>query len=90
MKKDSLRVVVGLTDLGKIFDNNKIMMDSIAEVEHIVLHEDFTSDYLHDMQDIGLIKLRNAINFTDNVNPICLPRKGELDMIIKNLRQIQR
>lgn len=50
---------------------------TVAEIERIMVHEDFTSDYLHDTEDIGLIKLKNPVTFTQEINPVCMPKSGK-------------
>ncbi|XP_011701444.1 PREDICTED: trypsin-1-like [Wasmannia auropunctata] len=47
----------------------------IVDIDDVTLHEDFESDYLHDTNDIALIRLRNQIKITENVKPACLPHK---------------
>ncbi|XP_044728769.1 trypsin-1-like [Chrysoperla carnea] len=42
-------------------------------IERIILHPGFTSDYLHDTNDIALIKLNQNIQYTREVSPVCLP-----------------
>ncbi|EEB17572.1 tripsin, putative [Pediculus humanus corporis] len=48
----------------------------IAEIESFIMHEDFASDYIHDTDDIALIKLKEPVSFGPNVLPVCLPQKG--------------
>ncbi|KYN28215.1 Transmembrane protease serine 9, partial [Trachymyrmex cornetzi] len=47
----------------------------IAAIEEIILHEDFESDYLHDTNDIALIRLQEPVKIDENVRPACLPHK---------------
>lgn len=49
----------------------------ILPVEKMILHEDFESDFLHDTNDIALLKLRHPVKFNDKVQPVCLPAKGK-------------
>lgn len=46
--------------------------------EKVLLHQKFESDYLHDTNDIALIKVKDPISFTKDVRPVCLSQKGEL------------
>lgn len=50
----------------------------IAAIDEIILHEDFESDYLHDTNDIALIRLQHPVKIDENVRPACLPHKGQL------------
>ncbi|XP_071651945.1 trypsin-1-like [Temnothorax longispinosus] len=48
----------------------------IAAIDEVILHENFESDYLHDTNDIALIRLRHPVKINENVRPACLPHKG--------------
>lgn len=48
----------------------------ITPIERVILHEGFESDYLHDTNDIALIKLKYPVQYNENVRPVCLPYKG--------------
>lgn len=48
----------------------------IAAIDAIILHEDFHSDFLHDTNDIALIRLQHPVKIDENVKPACLPHKG--------------
>jgi hypothetical protein len=48
-----------------------------AEIEQLTVHEAFSSDYLHDTEDTGLIELKYPIRFNSAIKPVCLPRLGE-------------
>ncbi|XP_014467233.1 PREDICTED: trypsin-1-like [Dinoponera quadriceps] len=48
----------------------------LAEVDKVIIHEDFESDYIHDTNDIALIRLKAPVQFNENVKPVCLPHKG--------------
>lgn len=52
-----------------------------APIDKVILHENFESDYIHDTNDIALIRLRNSVKFDENVRPVCLPHKGSLPAI---------
>ncbi|KYN35464.1 Transmembrane protease serine 9, partial [Trachymyrmex septentrionalis] len=47
----------------------------IVAIDEIILHEDFESDYLHDTNDIALIRLQQPVKIDENVRPACLPHK---------------
>lgn len=58
-----------------------------------VMHEKFEFDNYKKIYDIGLIKLKNKIEFSKNVAPICLPSSDaefseNLDMNIWKTNQI--
>lgn len=42
-----------------------------------IIHENFTSDYLHDTNDIALLKLDKSIKFSKNILPVCLPNPSK-------------
>ncbi|EFN86139.1 Ovochymase-1 [Harpegnathos saltator] len=48
----------------------------LAQIDKVILHENFESDYIHDTNDIALIRLRDPVKFDENVRPACLPHKG--------------
>lgn len=49
-----------------------------VEIDKIILHEDFESDSLHDINDIALIRLQHPVEISENVKPVCLPKnKGQ-------------
>lgn len=49
----------------------------VARITDGVVHEDFSSDYLHDSEDIALIKLTEPVEFTDSISTVCLPIGGK-------------
>ncbi|KYQ53177.1 Ovochymase-2, partial [Trachymyrmex zeteki] len=67
-----LSVGVGMHDIEDPSDGY------IAAIDEIILHEDFESDYLHDTNDIALIRLQHPVKIDENVRPACLPHKGQL------------
>lgn len=50
----------------------------LAPIDRVILHEDFESDYIHDTNDLALIRLQKPVKFNENVRPVCLPYKGSL------------
>ncbi|XP_011064526.1 PREDICTED: trypsin-1-like [Acromyrmex echinatior] len=64
-----LSVGVGMHDIKNPNDGY------IAAIDEIILHEDFKSDYLHDTNDIALIRLQQPVKIDENVKPACLPHK---------------
>lgn len=54
----------------------------IIPIDRAILHEDFESDYLHDTNDIALLKLSRTVRYNDKVQPICLPARGIIIIII--------
>ena len=59
-------IAYGDNDLVKIYEQKKY-----AEVETFHLHPDFNDQNL--MNDIALVKLKQKLNFTQYVQPACLP-----------------
>ena len=59
-------IAYGDNDLVKIYEQKKY-----AEVEAFHLHPDFNGQNL--MNDIALVKLKQKLNFTEYVQPACLP-----------------
>jgi len=66
-----LSIGVGMHDIKNLNDGY------IVAIDEIILHEDFKSDYLHDTNDIALIRLQQPIKIDENVRPVCLPLKGQ-------------
>lgn len=69
MKPEEILVIVGTHKLGSGL-GVRIM------AEELLLHENYIRENLHDINDIGLIRLKEKINFTEHVSPICLPVSG--------------
>ena len=46
------------------------------EVDLVLPHEDYNPSNYND-HDIMLLKLKNSIEFTDEVSPVCLPKANE-------------
>lgn len=67
-----LSVGIGMHDIENLNEGY------IAQIDEIILHENFESDDLHDINDIALIRLQHPIEINENVKPICLPHKGQL------------
>ncbi|KAJ9579980.1 hypothetical protein L9F63_004363 [Diploptera punctata] len=68
-RKNRLTVIMGMHD--------RIAMEKgtvkTSEIDKTIVHENFRSNYLHDTNDIGLIKLKKPIQYTDSIKPVCLP-----------------
>ncbi|KAF7386177.1 hypothetical protein HZH68_013309 [Vespula germanica] len=47
----------------------------IVPIDKMILHENFTSNVIHDNNDIALIKLKNVVEYNAYVQPICFPNK---------------
>ncbi|XP_012288929.1 trypsin-1 [Orussus abietinus] len=65
-----LTVALGAHDLRKYQET------TVIDVEKIILHKDFDSDDLHDINDLALLKLSRPVKFGNKVKSICLPSKG--------------
>jgi hypothetical protein len=42
-------------------------------VSQIIVHEQYNADAKNQPHDIALLKLQNAVRYTDYIKPICLP-----------------
>ncbi|KAJ4432275.1 hypothetical protein ANN_20893 [Periplaneta americana] len=67
--KEELTVIMGMHDRIAMEEGT----ERSAEIEKLIVHEAFTSDYLHDTEDIGLIKLKKPIQYSTAIKPVCLP-----------------
>ncbi|XP_046417491.1 transmembrane protease serine 9-like [Neodiprion fabricii] len=47
----------------------------VSPIEQVILHDGFRSDFLHDTNDIALIKLKYPIRYNENIKPVCLPHR---------------
>ncbi|KAM8974930.1 coagulation factor X [Pelodytes ibericus] len=68
--------------VGELNINKKEGTESIHKVERIIIHPKFvrlTYDY-----DIAVIKLKEVINFTDNIIPACIPDPDFADQVLMN------
>lgn len=66
-----------LLDVGLgMHDIQNLRVGYIVPIDRVILHEGFESDYLHDTNDISLIRLKYPVKYTDTVRSICLPVKG--------------
>ena len=45
-------------------------------VVKMIPHPNFRSAHYHDVNDIGLMKLKKEVEFSPHIVPICLPQKG--------------
>ncbi|XP_032456097.1 transmembrane protease serine 9 [Nasonia vitripennis] len=70
MKKKDLSLGLGIHDVQKLEEG------LILPAGQLIIHEEFDSDNLHDFNDIALIKLKEPIEFTQDIKPVCLPQKG--------------
>ncbi|PSN57550.1 hypothetical protein C0J52_00487 [Blattella germanica] len=44
--------------------------------EKLILHRSFKSYAIHDVNDIGLIKLKDNVYYSEAIKPVCLPKPG--------------
>ena len=73
MQKDSFHIGYGGQDLVEIFERNQY-----AKVEAIHKHPKFDkSKRSNDLNDIALVKLAQPLNFSETVQPACLPDHHE-------------
>nr|CAD7404729.1 unnamed protein product [Timema cristinae] len=70
--KDELMVVLGMHDRVQMEEGT----EKFVKIDSLIIHESFTSDYLHDTDDIGLVKLKEPIVWDETIQPICLPKPG--------------
>ncbi|KAG9492252.1 coagulation factor X [Eleutherodactylus coqui] len=71
--------------VGEMNTDKKDASESVHKVDKIIIHPKFvrlTYDY-----DIAVIKLQEAINFTDNIIPACLPDPDFAEDVLMNERQ---
>lgn len=64
-----------------LHDIEKPNEGQIVPLEKVILHENFESDYLHDTNDIALIKLKYPVKYNENIRPVCLPKEGAFKMV---------
>ncbi|GLH06071.1 Coagulation factor VII [Gryllus bimaculatus] len=67
-RKEDLTVVLGLHDRIAMNDGT----EKILTVDQMIVHEAFGSDYLHDTEDIALIRLKIPVRFSNFISPVCL------------------
>lgn len=72
-KKNNLRY--NRSDFTVVLGRHDRISDTgvVVPVQEVKIHEDFTSDKLHDTNDIALLKLLRPVKFTDYIQPVCLP-----------------
>nr|CAD7397569.1 unnamed protein product [Timema poppensis] len=63
-------VVLGMHDRVQMEEGT----EKFVKIDSLIIHESFTSDYLHDTDDIGLVKLKEPIVWDETIQPICLPK----------------
>ncbi|KAI1297158.1 Serine proteinase stubble [Halotydeus destructor] len=68
----SLVVILGEHDLNKFAEQEKV---EERQVKRIVIHPDFDKTLFSN--DIALVELTNPVRFNSNLQPICLPSRGE-------------
>ncbi|XP_049828783.1 trypsin-7-like [Schistocerca gregaria] len=68
----NISVMLGINDLLSL-------QRVLPRVDRIIVHEDFDRDFLHDINDVALIRLAQSVPFNDQVAPICLPQNVEMD-----------
>ncbi|XP_063243344.1 trypsin-1-like [Bacillus rossius redtenbacheri] len=66
--EDDVAVFLGAHDL------REAPAERIVAVDRLILHESYASDYAHDSDDIGLIRLKERLGFDAAVAPVCLSR----------------
>nr|BAL14423.1 serine protease like protein [Meloimorpha japonica] len=67
-RKEDLTVVLGLHDRVAMNDGS----ERVLSVDQMIVHEAFGSDYLHDTEDIALIRLKAPVPFNAYIAPVCL------------------
>jgi secreted trypsin-like serine protease len=54
---------------------------STHSVHEIILHPDWNSESVKSDADISIVVLHNSVEFTRNVEPICLPRSSDDEVV---------
>ncbi|KAL0274876.1 UNVERIFIED_CONTAM: hypothetical protein PYX00_002903 [Menopon gallinae] len=75
----NIRVIIGPKNLAEEKQYFDEQLDSSLKIENIIVHENYTTNYIYADNDIALIKLRDPIVFTDKIYPVCLPDKEGQD-----------
>ncbi|CAG2059264.1 unnamed protein product [Timema podura] len=83
--KDELVVVLGMHDRVQMEEGT----EKFVKIDSLIIHESFTSDYLHDTDDIGLVKLKEPIVWDETIQPICLPKPVDCQRAKINLLSIR-
>ncbi|XP_049786305.1 trypsin-7-like [Schistocerca cancellata] len=68
----NISVMLGINDLLSL-------QRVLPRVDRIIVHDDFDRDFLHDINDVALIRLAESVPFNDQVAPVCLPQNVETD-----------
>ncbi|CAH3046479.1 unnamed protein product [Pocillopora meandrina] len=55
----------------------------LHDVSHIVIHKDFNADRKVLAGNIALVRLTKPINVTDEIRPICIPTRMEVEKLLK-------
>ena len=66
--EDEIRVALGFHSLSTIEH-----LDTVYDVEAIIMHPDYRQDDPFQLNDIALLKLNRDVEFTSKIQPICLP-----------------
>ncbi|XP_067000371.1 trypsin-1 isoform X2 [Anabrus simplex] len=71
-RKEDLSVILGMHDRVTMEEGTEKLVD----IDKLIVHEQFSSDYLHDTEDIGLIRLKSPVHYNRYISPVCLPKPG--------------
>lgn len=55
----------------------------LHDVSQIVIHKDFDEDRMVLSANIALVRLAKPINVTDEIRPICIPTRMEVDRLLR-------
>ena len=73
LKKKKMRIVIGVHSM----EDYKTLPS--LEAEEYIIHQDYVMFDQKYYNDIAIIKLKERIQFTDGINPICLPNFNGTD-----------